>query len=130
MTRISFLRATFSVLCSVLRQRYDDFPLPTNWQQKGRFSCFYTLLARQRMSKNHSFSVGEPITFWPGKPKNLIKAHLYTRWSFLTHLKRAMALPETNGSHLKMDGWNTSFLLGRLGLFSVAFAVSYREVDM
>ena len=40
------------------------------------------------------------------------------------------ALPETNGSHLKMDGWNTSFLLGRLGLFSVAFAVSYKEVDM
>ena len=22
-------------------------------------------------------------------------------------------LPETNSSHLKMDGWNTTFLLGR-----------------
>ena len=29
-------------------------------------------------------------------------------------------------SHLKMDGWNTSFLLG-FGLFSGAFAVSFRE---
>ena len=26
-----------------------------------------------------------------------------------------------------MDGWNTTFLLGRLGLFSGAFAVSFRE---
>ena len=29
-------------------------------------------------------------------------------------------------SHLKMDGWNVSFLLG-CGLFSGAFAVSFRE---
>ena len=37
-------------------------------------------------------------------------------------------LPETNSSHLKMDSWNTtcSFLLGP-GLFSGAFAVSFRE---
>ena len=37
-----------------------------------------------------------------------------------------VTLPETNSSHLKMDGWNTivSFLDG---LFSAAFAVSFRE---
>ncbi len=35
-------------------------------------------------------------------------------------------LPETNSSPLKMDGWNTTFLLGP-GLFSGAFAVSFRE---
>ena len=36
-------------------------------------------------------------------------------------------LPETNSSPLKMDGWNTNrFLLGP-GLFSVAFAASFRE---
>ena len=29
-------------------------------------------------------------------------------------------------SHLKMDDWKTTFLLGS-GLFSVAFAVSFRE---
>ena len=38
-------------------------------------------------------------------------------------------LPETNSSHLKMDGWNTivSFWDGR---FSGAFAVSFREDSM
>ena len=35
-------------------------------------------------------------------------------------------LPETNSSPLKMDGWNTTFLLG-FGLFSGAFAVRFRE---
>ena len=35
-------------------------------------------------------------------------------------------LPETNCLHLKMDGWNTRFLLGR-GLLSGALAVSFRE---
>ena len=37
---------------------------------------------------------------------------------------------ETNESHLKMDGWKLEddrFLLGRFGLFSRAFAVSFRE---
>ena len=34
-------------------------------------------------------------------------------------------VPETNGSHLNMDGWNTSFLLGS-GLFSEKY-VSFRE---
>ena len=42
----------------------------------------------------------------------------------------ASTLPETNSkSPLKMDGWNTTvytFLLGH-GLFSGAFAVSFRE---
>ncbi len=38
-------------------------------------------------------------------------------------------LPETNSSPLKMDGWNTTFLLG-FGLFSGAFAVSFREGKM
>ena len=33
------------------------------------------------------------------------------------------ALPETNSLHLKMDGWNTSFLLGP-GLFSGSMLVS------
>ena len=32
-------------------------------------------------------------------------------------------LPETNSSHLKMDGWNTSFLLWK-GLYSGAMLVS------
>ena len=32
-------------------------------------------------------------------------------------------LPETNSSPLKVDGWNTTFLLGNL--FSGAFAVSF-----
>ena len=36
-----------------------------------------------------------------------------------------VTLPETNSLHLKMDGWNTSFLLG-LGLFSGAMIVSGR----
>ena len=34
----------------------------------------------------------------------------------LKHLRIVFSkntLPETNSSHLKMDGWNTSFLLGR-----------------
>ena len=35
-------------------------------------------------------------------------------------------LPESNSSPLKMDGWNTTFLLG-FGLFSGALAVSFRE---
>ena len=38
-------------------------------------------------------------------------------------------LPETNSSPLKMDGWNTTFILGP-GLFSGAFAVSFREGKM
>ena len=38
-------------------------------------------------------------------------------------------LPEANSSHLKMDGWNPNFLLGP-GLFSGAFAVSFRECMM
>ncbi len=37
-------------------------------------------------------------------------------------------LPETNSSHLKMDGWNTSFLLGP-GLFSGAMLVVVESVD-
>ena len=28
------------------------------------------------------------------------------------YLLLEITLPETNGSHLKMDGWNTRFLLG------------------
>ncbi len=36
-------------------------------------------------------------------------------------------LPETNSSHLKMDGWNTSFLLRR-PIFRGKFPVSFREV--
>ena len=31
---------------------------------------------------------------------------------------RDITLPETNSSHLKMDGWKMQFLLGRFGLFS------------
>ena len=30
------------------------------------------------------------------------------------------SLPETNKSHLNMDGWKMIFLFGRLGLFSGA----------
>ena len=35
-------------------------------------------------------------------------------------------LPKTNSLPLKMDGWNTTFLLGP-SLFSGALAVSFRE---
>ena len=35
-------------------------------------------------------------------------------------------LPETNSSHLKMDGWNMSFLLGP-GLFSGGYD-TFREI--
>ena len=35
-------------------------------------------------------------------------------------------LPETNSSHLKMDGWNINLLLGPY-LFSGAFAAGFRE---
>ena len=38
------------------------------------------------------------------------------------------SLKLTASLHLKIDGWNT-FLLGRLGLFPVAFAVSFRECN-
>ncbi len=41
-----------------------------------------------------------------------------------------ITLPETNGlSHPKMDGWNSEyyFPIGEGGLFSGAFAVSFRE---
>ncbi len=44
------------------------------------------------------------------------RCHLVT--SRLEQLK-LFTLPETNSSHLKMDGWNTTFLLGP-GLFSGA----------
>ena len=43
---------------------------------------------------------------------------LFELKGFLCH-----TLPETNSSHLKMDGWDTSFLLGP-GLFSGAMFVS------
>ena len=33
------------------------------------------------------------------------------KWFFSQRPKKP-TLPETNSSHLKMDGWNTSFLLG------------------
>ena len=50
------------------------------------------------------------------------------KWLFhQTSIKKWLfTLPETNGSHLKMDGWTASFLLGP-GPFSGAFAVSFRE---
>ena len=35
-------------------------------------------------------------------------------------------LPETNSSHLKIDGWKITFILGS-GPFSGAFDVSFRE---
>ena len=37
-----------------------------------------------------------------------------------------LPFPETNSSPLKVDGWNTIFLLG--GLFSVAMLVSGRVI--
>ena len=37
-------------------------------------------------------------------------------------------LPETNSSHLKMDGWNTRFLFNP-ALFSGSFAASFRECN-
>ena len=33
---------------------------------------------------------------------------------FNSQILHTIALPETNSSHLKMDGWKTSFLLGWL----------------
>ena len=37
---------------------------------------------------------------------------------------RDFTLPETNSSHLKMDGWKTGFLLGRF-IFYVSFRGGY-----
>ena len=43
-------------------------------------------------------------------------------------LIKGVTLPETNSSHLKIDGWNTILSFwGKFGLFSGAFAVSFRE---
>ena len=43
--------------------------------------------------------------------------------------RRDSTLPETNSSHLKMDGWNTSsFPFWDPSLFSGAFAVSFWEI--
>ena len=36
-------------------------------------------------------------------------------------------LPESNSSHLKMDGWNTTVSFWGKSLFSGAFAVSFTE---
>ena len=40
---------------------------------------------------------------------------------------KGLTLPETNSSLLKMDGWNTSLSYWGPGLFSGAFAVSFRK---
>ena len=54
------------------------------------------------------------------------KLYCYLGQSFFHRSLLKLTLPETNSSHLKMDGWNTSFLLGP-SLCSGAFAVSFRE---
>ena len=47
---------------------------------------------------------------WVQRPPN----HTPFHWSFFSLcLESNLALPETNSSHLKMDGWKTSFLLGK-----------------
>ena len=38
-------------------------------------------------------------------------------------------LPETNSLPLKMDGWNTTFLLGSRPIFRGKLAVSFRECN-
>ena len=46
---------------------------------------------------------------------------------------RFFSLPETNSSHLKMDGWNTTFLLGRpifRGELLVSGRISQVELDL
>ena len=48
----------------------------------------------------------------------------------LSNLSSNYTLPETNSSHLKMDGWNTfSFPFGEFSAYfqGRAFAVSFRE---
>ena len=57
--------------------------------------------------------------FWSSEGDSFVKSKTPTGPQIVT-------LPETNKSHLKIDGWNTSFFLGP-GLFSGAFAVSLRE---
>ena len=52
----------------------------------------------------------------------IIRFHVNVHWLDKRHI-----LPETNIFSLKLDGWKTRFLLEQKGLFSVAFAVSFRE---
>ena len=62
----------------------------------------------------------------------LLEHNFISRWD-VTDLERydfttKLTLPETNSSHLKIDGWNTSFLLDPfvMAYFQVG-AVSFRE---
>ena len=52
-------------------------------------------------------------------------SHFFSGWKIKK--KKRYTLPETNSSHLEMDGWNTSLSYWVKGLFSGAFAVSFRE---
>ena len=53
---------------------------------------------------------------------------VWLRWQVLSHIE-SFTLPETNSSHLKMDGWNTNFLFFWDGLFSGSMLV-YRSVHV
>ena len=61
-------------------------------------------------------NVRMPNLMWFGKTVNFCIPLLNRGYSMV------FTLPETNSSHLKMDGWNTNFLLGP-GLFSGAMLV-------
>ena len=82
--------------------------------------------------------------FWHRQNDHLLasfEARQYVATSFVlsrpvkkrvnTKLLGEIDLPETNSEFtvLKIDGWKTSFILGRLGLFSGVFAVSFREIN-
>ena len=43
------------------------------------------------------------------------------------YIPKGLTFPEANSSHLKMDGWNMILSFWVVGLFSGAFAVSFRR---
>ena len=92
----------------------DEFPPKTNgWNLKMKVWFRWVSLSKGWFSGSMLVFRGVNICF-------IVKPKLDpSQWIWI-------ALPETNSLHLKIDGWNTSFLLGP-GLFSEAFAVSFRE---
>ena len=81
-------------------------------------------LQRLGIKLGHFESSGLCLFVWFVRARSSIKIP-WDSSAFFTH-HHLDTLPETNSSHLKMDGWNT-ILSYWGGLFSGAFAVSFRE---
>ena len=85
------------------------------------FWCFTTRLSAKPLSQSVGGFNVTCIFNWRGC------SHLDSGQGLRrTALGKRVPLPETNSSPLKIDGWNTTFLLG-FGPFSGALAVSFRE---